>query len=188
MANRPKQHEIVARRAHASELRLQGKSLAEIGRALKVSVSQVSKDLKACRKLLREAATQATEELAQDQYAQNSLLAREAWAAWERSKNEKITKAVETSGDKGNKQKTKLRTETKTGNPAYLVIVERALERQNKILGIDGSQASFSEIMRQAAGLADAMDLTVIDGPEVAPSPPTEGNGQPKDRNGNGKS
>lgn len=179
------------RRAHASKLRLQGKSLAEIARELKISVSQASKDLKACRTLWRDETTQATAELIQDQYAQNSLVMREAWAAWERSKEEKITKAVESSGTDGNKQKTQLRTETRNGNPAYLVIVERALERQNKILGIDGSQASFPEILRQAADLAEKMDLTVIDGPEVATPALSggnkqSGNGKQNGRNGNG--
>ena len=194
MSKRLKQFELAQRRRRVSELRLQGWTLREIGRELGIDFSQVSRDCKWCREQWRKDAIQDTGERLLEQMAQNDLLIREGWAAWERSKLDKTTREVETQDSpeapeakpgpgRPSREKKRLRTEGQTGNPAYLALVERGIERQNKILGIDGSQASIMETLRGAADLVKMMDQTVIAPPAATERHPESGH----QGNGNGK-
>lgn len=196
MSKRATHGELLRRRRRVSELRLQGWTLEEIGRELGIHFSQVSRDWKWCREEWRKAAIQDTGEILAEQIAQYKLVIREAWAAWQKSKEAKAIKAVESRGDTGDDQqghergrrvpsKTMLRTEEQTGNPAYFATMDRANQQINKLLGIDGSQASIVEAIRGAADLVKLMDQAIIappateQPPQPDPDPQGNGNGKP---------
>jgi len=144
--------EKLTRSEQAWSMRVTGRSLREIGRALGISHTAVQKLLAAEYKE-RSAELEAT-------VAQHRLLLldrleyviEQAFMAWERSKGDGATERVTTKrqmeSPEGNSTKpagdlciveetTTITTVKQTGNPAYLVAVLAAMAAERQLLGLD---------------------------------------------------
>ncbi len=138
----PRRHEetarVVIRRKQVANLYLQGGLLHhQIAEKLGVSRPTITMDLKAIMDQWRAEARADIGEVTGRELAKLDIMEAEAWAAWERSKNE----AVSTTKEKivGDKQSTKAseRREGRDGDPRYMTIIIGCMERRAKLLGLD---------------------------------------------------
>jgi len=102
--------EVTARRASIARLYLQGHTGAEIAPMVKVSESQVSRDLGAVCERWRETALQDIGERKAQDLAELTQIKRELWSAWHLSKKRKA-------------------------DPRYLAEVLKALKQTAELLG-----------------------------------------------------
>ncbi len=144
---------------HLSEvarLYLQGKRQNEIAMSRQVTQSQISKDLKLLQAMWMESAQRDFDTVKQEQLAKIDHLEREAWAAWERSLQDKEVTFTEQANaspaaalltglpedDKpvlkpgSTRTKTYIRKEGQTGNTAYLAQVQWCIEQRCKIFAL----------------------------------------------------
>lgn len=146
---------VEARRAQVARLYLKGQSLREIAVRFDVSHVSVFNDLEAIR-----ASWKATRETALDQWTAEQLAKLDAveaaaWEGWDASRRDTVTKLDETTGEPpmligagpvivfGGELKTKTseRRQSNAGDPTFLAVVERCIERRCKLLGIDAPSA-----------------------------------------------
>ena len=128
---------VELRRLDAVHLYLRGHYKAEIGRRLGVDRRTVRRDIDAVR------AEWKAERITTFEAAVDEVLARvgavevEAWAAWERSKQERETKTAERIRDEHGTARLKARTVTEPGggNPAFLDRVAWCIEQRARIVG-----------------------------------------------------
>ena len=147
-ARTPKQSEALDREINALDIR--GYTGAEIARRLEITPSAVSQRLK---KLNARAITDRAERVAQELRTLDTLLS-EALDAWEKSKAASETVTVEKVGGK---DKVNRRTETQTGNPAFLTEARKTAESRRKLLGLDAlaKEVNLSLTPAQLAALSD---------------------------------
>jgi hypothetical protein len=118
-----------------SEMYLKGKTQQEIADATGVRQQQITYDLKTIRQRWIASSVRNFDEERGIALAKIDALERAAWDAWEKSCEEKTRKSIQQNafGDKTSS----VTTETLLGNPAYLQIVDRCIERRCKLLGLD---------------------------------------------------
>jgi hypothetical protein len=133
-------------RQTAAELYLKGWSKSEIARYLEVAVSTVARDLESIQKQWKLNSVRDFDIAREEEIQKLQLLEREYWDAWERSQQDKQTSiseqlnqalaAAQTAPSLGKRLKTATRTETKTGEVAYLNGVNKCIEQRCKLLGL----------------------------------------------------
>lgn len=149
---------IKSRRMRVAELCLKGhRTQRAIMAAYKASYGEpigrgtVSRDLAAVREWWRQSAVEYIGQAIAEEIAKIDKVERSAWDAWERSiRNHEIRKAsklakpaVDEYGDEFDKVRSKrltIQTDDEIGDPRYLAIVERCIERRCKLLGLDAPQ------------------------------------------------
>lgn len=126
--------EIVQRRQRVAELFLQGWTQDAIGRELNISQPQVAADLKKINQSWRESMIRDFDEARDQELARLRRLEREAWAAWERSKQPSQTATV--NGEAG-AQTARRTVKHQYGDPRFLDIALRCSEARRQLLGLD---------------------------------------------------
>lgn len=175
MASRRTVVEIDRDRLDTAVHYLAGKSLREIAewfsknRPYKVNVSHVARDLECVRIIWRERASQLVGERKAEELARLDRVEAEAWDAWDRSKKDSTKKfgerrtpsggaAVETLGQQ---------TEQRDGNPKFLELVARCVEKRLDILGLAQRRVTLTgpgggPIKTQAVSEYDDLDDATI--------------------------
>jgi predicted transcriptional regulator len=117
---------------------LQGHEQAAIAKDLGLSQPQISYDMRKIRARWAERASAAVEEHVHQQLAETRMIKKTAWESWRRSCNEKKRSATvaRKSGGKETAEKRVL-SEERDGNPAYLDLFMKAMEREARLLGLD---------------------------------------------------
>lgn len=141
MAGKPDAHaalEIQERRRKVAALYIKGWRQSAIAEAVGVDQSIVSRDLKEIRLEWREARLASMDEWIDAQLAKIDYMETQAWEQWEKSKGErkKTTKKEIERGDQSGIEKS-LTLEEGLGDPRYLGIVDKAIERRCKLLGLE---------------------------------------------------
>jgi len=113
--------EIVARRAKISRLYLQGMTGMEIARKVKISESQISRDLKAISRFWMESATRDIAQRKSQDLQELNLIKRELWQSWHESKSEK-------------------------GDPRYMSELLKALKQSAELLGLNSPAKSSIDL------------------------------------------
>ena len=139
----PKRHpdDVKRDRELVAKLYVQGKSqdaiAAIISEQYKFSITrqQISIDLKEIRKQWLESSVRDFDALKSEQLAKIDYMESEAWDAWEKSKTNSKSVTRKQGGKLSGEVTTKV--ESLTGNPAYLNIVDRCIERRCRLLGLD---------------------------------------------------
>ena len=126
--------EIVQRRQKVADLFLQGWNQDAIGRELSISQPQVAADLKKINQAWRESAIRDFNAARDQELARLQRLEREAWAAWERSKQPSQTATV--NGEAG-AQTARRTVKHQYGDPRFLDIALRCSEARRQLLGLD---------------------------------------------------
>lgn len=141
MAGHPDAHEsleIQERRKKTAELYIKGWRQSAIAELVGIHVSTVCRDLAIIRQEWRESRLDSTEAWIDAQLAKIDKMEMEAWEQWEKSKGErkKLTKKEGESGT-GSYLEKSVTIEEGLGDPRYLAVVDRAIERRCKILGLE---------------------------------------------------
>jgi transcriptional regulator with XRE-family HTH domain len=134
---RTKADEIRCRRAEVSRLLLRGWTQLEIAERLGVSQKTISGDAKAARAEWAEATVTSIGPVVEAELALLLEVEREAWAGWERSK-EDIREHVERVTDSGPEH-----TDKRIGrlpDPRYLQRIMEARERISVLQGVEPTQ------------------------------------------------
>jgi len=117
-----------------ADLFLQGWNQDAIGRELSISQPQVAADLKKINQAWRESAIRDFDAARDQELARLQRLEREAWAAWERSKQPSQSATV--NGEAG-AQTARRTVKHQYGDPRFLDIALRCSEARRQLLGLD---------------------------------------------------
>lgn len=136
---RQRDKEIIA------ELYIKGKRQSEIAEIIGVTQQQISFDLKSIQKDWLKNTAILLDEFKVKELAKLDQLEREAWEAWRRSIGKIETKTIIAKGLKQNEEgkissnliDQNTRVEEKIGDPRFLDIVIRCVEKRCKLLGLD---------------------------------------------------
>lgn len=128
-----KDQELTAR------LYLQGKTLLEIAEATGNNVGVVNKDLTVLKQRWQKSAMEAMDARVSVAAARVSRIYNEAWAAFEESRKQKVslTQKVRDDGAEQVKESSR-KVEEQYGDPLFLELALRCIERTCKIFGVDG--------------------------------------------------
>ncbi|HXT58785.1 MAG TPA: ECF-type sigma factor [Pirellulales bacterium] len=151
--SRQRQVQIDQRRRQVAELTLKGHRQSEIAAQLEVTQSTVSKDLQQVRAAWREAGVRDFEAAVSEQLETLALIQREAWLAWERSKQPAHTAVIQGADDE---QRTRQTLKHRYGDPRLLQQVQRCLDRSRHLLGLDAA-------LRRAAEAPAKKEITFQD-------------------------
>src|SRR5579859_5516027 len=113
---------VSARRRDVANLALKGWTQAAIARQLQVPQGTVSRDLAAMREFWREFPVYDFDKIRLEQLQKIDLVEAEAWAAWQRSQEQKRSAAI-TRGKTGEQSRTSLQDQY--GDPRYLREIAR---------------------------------------------------------------
>lgn len=154
-----------ARASEVVELYVKGWTQWEIGNHLSLNQSTISRIVKAARAEWREARLADTADIVDLELRKLDRLEREAWLAWERS--QKPAQEATTVTKDGGDLPTKKKISGRNGDPRYLAVVLKCIERRCALLGLDApkqltledaqiDQFIIDEVERLAAIEADA--------------------------------
>jgi hypothetical protein len=148
-----------AREARAIELAAQGRTTREIASALGVSQTAACNALRRAEQRALAEMLGAVQTLKVRQLGRLEHVFREALAAWERSKGDRVVKrSKQTEGKRGGPVKTaEIRTEEHAGDPRFLATALDALGAQRRVLGLDAPQQVEANVVveRPAADLTE---------------------------------
>lgn len=114
-----------------------GMTQAEIAEEIGVHRTQVTYDLRIIFGELAEHRHKITEEIVAARELQYSELLKEAWNAWDRSKEPAVTEVDESTDTKGgHKDKTQRTTKYQVGDPKFLQIIAQCYDKLNQIQGL----------------------------------------------------
>ncbi len=123
-----------------ADLHLKGWSKTEIARYLEVAPSTVTRDVEAIQKEWKASAVRDYDLAREEELQKLRLLEKEYWLAWERSQSDKetsITEQLNTAiAQQSGRQKIATRTETKSGEVAYLNGIGKCIAERSKLLGL----------------------------------------------------
>lgn len=128
-------------RAKIAELLEDGYSQAEIAKQLEMSPQQVNKDIIAIRAMWEQRIMTAFGNRQEFIFQKIQTVEREAWEAWEKSKEPKTVQSM-TKGETVNKQMVK--KEERGGDPRYLAIAADCIDRYAKLLGTNVERVELS--------------------------------------------
>jgi len=120
-----------------SEMLAMGKSQKQIAAELGLTRSTVCRDVKRIERARLMFMVKNLDKLRQAELAKIDLMEKEAWAAWEQSKTEKQKVSV-TKGT--NMKKSQFTKEQRAGDPRYLEIVQKCMDRRAELLGLNAPQ------------------------------------------------
>jgi hypothetical protein len=185
-----KREVIVQRRARVGELHLKGFSAADIAGELGVCRRTVERDLKLAIEGWRVARGDAVERARVVELATLRLLEREAWEGWLRSQDqgvsEKLSKTEQEKpgrsaraagdGERGGEQRgiiaaakklAERTTRSQYGDPRFLMLIMRCVERRARLLGAEspsegfmmGARLTVGEVLDQMSGDPDFLEF-----------------------------
>lgn len=128
------------RQRKVARYHLRGRSYRWIGQKLRVSSTQVFRDLKAVHERWIEDAKASLDEVKRLEVAKIQELEETYWRAWERSVGVHTKKTVDVNEggeEDAGSTKTSTTTEELVGDPRFLAGVERCRERIAKLFGLD---------------------------------------------------
>ena len=137
-----KPFDVMKRRETAAAYYLQGYPQYWIAQKLKMSPQQISVDLKIVRNQWMDRAVESIDKRKSEELAKLDRVELEAWQAWDRSqrqRTEKMEKDIQ-GGRDGSRTENSTRKIKYIGDPRFLEVVERCIERRCKIIGIDAPQ------------------------------------------------
>jgi len=153
---------------------LVGKGINELQEALaairpyKLSVPTISRDVSDIEHRWKDRAFRNSSFVLGEELAKLNLYEREAWAQWQRSKEEKLKTAVmmeeggKTSGVA--KKRQTVNRETKAGDIAFLSALIVLHEKRVKLLGLEpATKIMVGELPEEAAGLSLADAEAIVD-------------------------
>jgi hypothetical protein len=144
---------ILERRKFVAQRYLRGESQWTIARALEVAQATVSNDLRAIQQDWLNSSLRDFDALKAQELAKVDEVERTAWVGWAKSQeNTEILKA-EMAGDKS---RTSTVTKGQAGNPRFLDVVLKCIERRCAILGIDAEKRLKVTGLMAYAELSDA--------------------------------
>jgi hypothetical protein len=138
--------QIRSDRAEVARLYLQRWTQAEIGAKLGLSRQQIGHELRTIRGEWQESALMDFDARRAEELARIDQLEWHYWTAWEASKQEKETTSSEqVTKPNGEQVKAAIRKTGQTGDPRYLLGVERCIDRRCKLLGLDAAPKTPAE-------------------------------------------
>lgn len=150
--------------ARLSELNLKRWTQARMAQELGVSTRQIKRDLKIIRQRWQETQVANVGTRCAREIAKIDLVEREAWDAWDKSKQDAETRTERIRKGKasgpGNSVEVSIRTEGQAGDATYLKTVLDCIERRCKLLGLDAPEKHIYDIQ-------DLQDLTDEDLAEI---------------------
>lgn len=120
-----------------AEMYLSGRTQSDIGNTLGLTQQTISNDLKALQKRWVESSLRDFDDLRAEQLAKIDKIEAHYWAAWDRSRTERKRNKVGRKTGDTNTDSVETATEGRDGNPAFLMGVERCIDRRCKLLGLD---------------------------------------------------
>lgn len=135
--NRREAAQVARDRKKIAGLYLKGWLQVDIAQEVGIDQSTVSRDLKAIRDEWLKSTLVDFNEAEGRELAKIDAVEVEAWAAFERSKEDREISVQESVDGDSNRQKAQIRTEGRDGDPKWLEIVLKCSEQRRKILGID---------------------------------------------------
>src|SRR5437868_7840262 len=130
--------QLDARRREAAGLALKGWTQAAIAQKLQVPQGTVSRDLAAMREIWREFPVYDFDRVRFEQLQRIDLVEAEAWAAWQRSQEQKRSAAI-TRGKAGEQSRTSLQDQH--GDPRYLREIARCVAQRYEMIGVQPPEA-----------------------------------------------
>src|SRR5258708_11371613 len=124
---------VFARRRDVANLALKGWTQAAIASHLKIPQGTVSRDLAAMREFWREFPVYDCEKVRFEQLQKIDLVETEAWAAWQRSQEQRHSAAL-TRGKTGEQTRTSLQDQY--GDPRYLREIARCVAQRYEMIGV----------------------------------------------------
>ena len=123
-----------AQRTRIAGLYLEGRTQAEIAAVVGLSQQQISRDLKAVRKEWQKARIRDFDAAQEEQLQRVDKVERNAWDEWHRSKQDAES---ETQRETAGGVETTRTTKGQCGDPRYLDVVLKCVDRRCKILGLE---------------------------------------------------
>jgi len=126
------------RRVQVAELHLKGWTHRQIAARLGIDSATIRHDLAHLRRDWQTSAIGDFHQAQQQELARLAQVEREAWSAWDDSKRDLVTTKVSKEGDENrSKQRAEQTTRGQSGNPRYLDVIQRCIERRCKMFGLD---------------------------------------------------
>jgi len=153
-----------AARAEVARLDLQGWNTYDIARKLGVSQPQVVYDLRKVRERHIASMVQDRAELVAVKLAQYRATAKEAWLAYQQSKETAVkTLEEETQSQFGSRYKIGSTTERRTGDPRYLEVVLKCLQAERELLGLDAPKKLDAQVAQVVLNWDALVSQDIID-------------------------
>jgi len=166
--------EVRRDRELVAKLYMQGRNQFEIAETIgkqydfTITQQQISSDLKVIRDRWLESSVRDFDTAKSEQLAKIDHMESEAWQSWEKSKEPAKSINSKKGGNLSNEVITKV--EYRTGNPAYLNIVDRCIERRCRLLGLD-AELRYADVNLAIAAVIRAgfivqnptLDVTAVD-------------------------
>lgn len=142
-------------RIRIAQQRFKGVPFREIASELGVSVGYVYSEYKHVEEQWRAESRKSLDELKSRELAKIDLIEQEAWKAWERSCEQALKMredyAFNSEGTRQRKKAQALR-EDQAGNPKFLDVIAKCIDRRCKLLGLD---AEIVQPAKEGAALSD---------------------------------
>lgn len=143
------------RKRQVAALYLQGKWQSEIAHIVGCSQTQVSYDLKLLQKRWYQESVADIDQRKAQELQRVDAVEREAWAAWERSKQPREVTITEASEGTHPGRKATMRKEGQAGDPRFLAEIGKCVDRRCQILGIGAMQDALKNVGLGLAALLD---------------------------------
>lgn len=170
------------RREQIAALYVRGQYQTEIARQLHVTQQQVSLDLKIIRAQWRASAIRDFDAAKELELQKLDALEREAWQAWERSKQPReITLTEQTEGaevvlpdgetrPRAAIRKASVRRDATAGDPRYLEQIQKCIAQRCALLGLTMTIESTTTVSTGLAALLEVARTTVAPMPAILPA------------------
>ena len=136
-----KKHIIAKRRSQVADLYLRGFLQHDIATRLKISQSQVSRDLKELSKQWQQSALIDIDEIKGRELARLNLAEVNLWKSWKRSCQVRIKKRhSESTGKDGQKIENSTEKSQMVGDPRIMQEILRCIQMRCRILGLESAQ------------------------------------------------
>ena len=155
--------ERVQQRALIADLLLKNWTQTAIGEHLKLSQSQVSRELRRIKEDWKKESNRDFDLSVEQELKRLELIERTYWQAWDKSLQPKESTSSE---KKGSEVKVGKRTEQRAGNPQFLKGVMECIDRRCKLLGLDAPVKS--EITSEIAISQVQEDYHAMDAEELS--------------------
>lgn len=163
MTDRQEELVLLRRRQVVAERYLRGQTQWQIAESLEVDQGTISRDLSWLHEDWLEQSREDTDKRLARELKRLDVLEREAWEGWQRSLlTSERTRSKSRSGDRGYDETATDTMERRDGNPKFLEIVGRCIDRRLEILGVKKSLVKKSLVVNNNTVNMQA-DLSVTD-------------------------
>lgn len=169
LTDRQAEFALMQRRQIVAERYLRGQTQWTIAQSLEVDQGQISRDIKWLQEQWLEQALEDTEKRLAREIKKLDTLEREAWEAWQRSQQPATRKRRKTQQDSEDEDGEGLVEEVedtiyRDGDPRFLELVAKAIDRRLDILGIKKSPATVLNVSQtNNVGVNLTQNLRVTD-------------------------